>query len=268
MINHLVRLEITVTNITALHIGSGREGEISDDGVVTTPRGEPFLPGSSLKGKLRATAERLAGHLNLDACLLDSTYSDVECCNCQTWARQNQTTLDTIRSEKNSQLKLEKIAEVTCDVCRVFGSPLQASRITITDGMVLEWEKTVQVRDGVVIDRDAETAVPRLKFNYDVIPAGALFQFTVELHDLDDDELALIGAALLDWSSGFTLGGHISRGLGHMRIEEVKAEQINLSDPNDRLQYLVNRKMNPIADWATYFQDYVNAILKEEASYA
>lgn len=35
---------------TAWRIGSGREGESSDLGVVLDPAGQPVLPGSSLKG--------------------------------------------------------------------------------------------------------------------------------------------------------------------------------------------------------------------------
>ena len=56
---HIMRLNIVVTNTTALHIGSGRPGVVLILVLSQLPR-EPFLPGSSLKGKLRSTAERLA----------------------------------------------------------------------------------------------------------------------------------------------------------------------------------------------------------------
>ncbi len=264
---HIVRLDIILENITALHIGSGKLGRISDMGVVTTPLGEPFLPGSSLKGKLRTTAERLAPHLGLEACLMGAE-PDVECYSNLTWAQKHKELLESIRFEKEPQTKKDRLDEVTCDVCRIFGSPLMASRLTISDGMVLEWDEIIQVRDGVVIDRDSETVVPRLRFDYEVVPPGALFQFSLELTDLDQAELALVGAALLHWQDNLLLGGGTSRGLGRMKFRQVEAAQVDLSNPHKRLTYLLHQKMTPISDWVAYFQRYIDEQLQEVGSLA
>ena len=35
----------------------------------------------------------------------------------------------------------------TCDVCKLFGSPVQAARLWVSDGMLKEWASVVQVRD-------------------------------------------------------------------------------------------------------------------------
>ncbi len=49
---------------TAFHIGGGK-GSLSnsDNPVVLTPEGQPFIPGSSFKGALRSTVERLVPSL-------------------------------------------------------------------------------------------------------------------------------------------------------------------------------------------------------------
>lgn len=62
---------------TALHVGGGREtSTITDSPVVKNPAGEPFIPGSSLKGAFRAAVERLAPLLDLRTCQLAEGYAD------------------------------------------------------------------------------------------------------------------------------------------------------------------------------------------------
>ena len=54
-----IRIEAVVQFVTAFHIGSGRPGETTSDmGVLLDPAGKPILPGSSLKGVFRSTAEK------------------------------------------------------------------------------------------------------------------------------------------------------------------------------------------------------------------
>ena len=53
---------------TAWRIGSGQEGPTSDLGVLLDSVGQPILPGSSIKGKLRSTCEALAPALSRKAC--------------------------------------------------------------------------------------------------------------------------------------------------------------------------------------------------------
>src|SRR6266702_914555 len=60
---------------TALHIGGGKASlSPSDSPVVLTPTGHPFIPGSSFKGALRSTVEKLIPKLppgaELSSCAL------------------------------------------------------------------------------------------------------------------------------------------------------------------------------------------------------
>ena len=55
----------------------GRDDERSL-GVVLDPNGQPVLPGSSLKGRLRSTCEAVAHALNLRACMLSCAASGRE----------------------------------------------------------------------------------------------------------------------------------------------------------------------------------------------
>ena len=61
---------------TALHIGGGESSTITDSPVVKNPAGEPFIPGSSVKGAFRSAVERLAPLLDLRTCQLSDGYFD------------------------------------------------------------------------------------------------------------------------------------------------------------------------------------------------
>ena len=249
---------------TAWRIGSGREGESSDLGVMLDPSGHPILPGSSLKGRLRSTCEMLAHALNLDACLLNSQASGVNCTSDIDYYRRVRE--DYRRASRdNVTRRLQWIGEHTCDVCKLFGSPVQAGRLRVSDGSLKEWANVVQVRDGVVIDRDSQTAVDGLKYDYEVIPPGSRFALCIDLDNSSDHDLALLGAALFEWRSGTSIGGFTSRGLGRFHLQEIKMSGVDLSDPEQRMKFLTSsssdERLIDLGDWEPYFGDHIQRCL-------
>jgi len=257
-----LKLEISLVCKTALHIGSGETAVTSDAAVIKTATGEPFIPGSTLKGKLRSAADSIAHYLSLKTCQLNYSYSGVECCSALDWYRNKKKEIDLIRKETDAKKKLRKIDEFTCDVCQLFGSPLRAGRIFISDAKCTDWTGIFEVRDGVVIDRDSETAVDNLKFNFEVVPADTKFHFTIEIEEFQDKDLALIGSVLLSWQQGFMLGGMTARGLGRMEIEEITASKLDLNDKTQLIDYLLHKKMEVIPDWKAYFQERIEQHVK------
>jgi CRISPR-associated RAMP protein (TIGR02581 family) len=243
---------------TAWRVGSGQEGEtMSDLGVVLDPAGVPVLPGSSLKGKLRNTCEALAHALNLSACLLNRQLSGQDCVgDVKYHAEVRDQHQDAIRQGPAGQLGW--IEKNTCDVCKLFGSPVRASKVRCSDGLLLNPEAAVvQVRDGVVLDRDSHTAVNGLKYDYEVVAAGTRFQVRFDLDNPTEADEALLGAAPFEWHSGGSLGGFTSRGLGRFRLEAVTLSGVDLSDPKQRVRYLTNtdpeKRLAPLGDWEAYF---------------
>ncbi len=121
-----IRISTLLEFDTAWRIGSGKEGEtMSDLGVVLDPQGQPVLPGSSLKGKLRSTCETFADGLGMTACLLNSEVSTVKCVSDVNYYKRQ---ADKYQSavEKGVESQLSWIDENTCDVCKLFGSPVLA----------------------------------------------------------------------------------------------------------------------------------------------
>jgi CRISPR/Cas system CSM-associated protein Csm3 (group 7 of RAMP superfamily) len=70
-------------------------------------------------------------------------------------------------------------------VCQVFGSPWLASKVQVRDAPVGQlWFDQYQVRDGVAINRDTQTAEARLKYDYEVVPAQTRFDFMLVAENL------------------------------------------------------------------------------------
>ncbi|GIW83323.1 MAG: CRISPR-associated RAMP protein [Gemmatales bacterium] len=255
---------------TAWRIGSGKEGEtLSDLGVVLDPSGQPVLPGSSLKGRLRSTCETLAHALGLSACMLDSAVSNCECSSDVQYYRRVREDYRKA-SQAGVAERLEWIEKHTCDVCKLYGSPVMAGRLRISDGTIEDWAEVIQVRDGVVIDRDSQTAVDGLKYDYEVVPPGSRFRVTIDVENYSDADLALLGAAIFEWSSGSTVGGFTSRGLGRFHLEDVCIRGVDLSDPNQRIQFLTNRtaedRLTDLGNWEEFFSSKIESAVSTQST--
>ena len=246
---------------TAWRIGSGREGEtMSDLGVVLDPGGLPVLPGSSVKGRLRSTCETLAHALGLSACMLSRDASGVDCASDIDYYRNVRGNYRKA-SRKGLTHRLQWIDEHTCDVCKLFGSPVRAGRLRVSEGALEEWTSVVQVRDGVVIDRDSQTAVDGLKYDYEVVPSGSRFKLCIDLDEPRDADMALLGAALFEWHSGSSIGGFTSRGLGRFHLEDIKLSVADLSDPEQRVKFLTatsaENRLNDLECWESFFSEHI-----------
>lgn len=197
-------LKGTITCDTGLHIGGSAESiEIGamENPVIRHPlTDEPYVPGSSLKGKVRS--------------LLELTYGKVkgngEPCGC-----------------------------ATCEICRVFGPhktpkhQLGPTRILVRDASLTgDWratlEKAQEERGLFYVETKTENMVNRLTGTaehprpVERVPAGAQFDFEIAVRlfegDNDDEIISLIeeGLALLQQDY---LGGSGSRGYGKVSLE-------------------------------------------------
>lgn len=148
-------------------------------------------------------------------------------------------------------------------MCRLFGSPVQAARLRVSDGrLVNPGAAVVRVRDGVVLDRDSHTAADGLKYDYETVAAGARFAVVFDLDNPTLADEALFGAALFEWACGSSLGGFTSRGLGRFHLENITLRGANLDNPQERIRYLTRskpeEKLHDRGDWQAYFQKRID----------
>lgn len=235
---------------TALHIGGGREAStVTDSPVVRDATGEPFIPGSSLKGAFRAAVERLAPLLGLRTCQLADGYPDCLSTNRQLGeryqvirgqigrtlpdnpeTRQALTALDEAigslgptpqalaeldwpnwvgRTIGEGHL-LALLDTLLCDTCKTFGSVHLASAAYFHDLPVDgNWHDVFQIRDGVGIDRDSERAKEQIKFDYEVVPPQTTFAFRLTLESPTARDLRLVALGLQEFMEGMVSIGGI-----------------------------------------------------------
>lgn len=197
--------------LTGLHIGAGKEtmeiGDI-DNAVVRDPiSNEPYIPGSSFKGKIRSLTERNLGM--------------------------------PLKSLSGGKIFRHECGDLSCPLCRLYGASIEKnstipSRTIFRDMMLTEdSKKTLKNMDTGLnmtewkfentIDRITSKADPR---NLERIPAGAEFGFEiiydlVKPEDVKEDLINILHGMLL--LTDDYIGGNGSRGYGKVSftIEKV-----------------------------------------------
>jgi len=191
----------TIEAMTPLHIGAGappiKVGDI-DMPIIKSPDGQPYIPGSSLKGKTRSEAERIARKQGLNPCR--APYVSEMC--------------GTTKSGP----------EEFCVCCRIFGTASEkreggsvASKVRFRDAYPLQRVDDFLVRPGVALDRETGTVAVG-PFKIEAVPAGVKFGLEIISENLADDELKLLLAAIKSVEDS-ALGGSSTRGFGKIRMK-------------------------------------------------
>jgi len=194
---------------TGLHIGGSDVGLSiggADSPVIRDPlTNVPYIPGSSIKGKMRSLIEKVTPGITYD-------------------------------KNVGKGIKIHQCKDPQCLICTMFGRPAEEEtatppRLYVRDAMMqLEWVNKLrenkntdmpytEVKTEVVIDRVTSAANPR---QIERVPAGAVFNFEMILNvydcDKEADLLGLIeeGRHLLNDDY---LGGSGTRGYGKVEMK-------------------------------------------------
>src|SRR5579871_3922661 len=219
-------LEGEMTCETGLHVGAGKGSlEIggSDNPVVKDAFGRPYVPGSSLRGKIRSLLEQSSGlavpselvylsrRKGQEVRIHQSDRPDDDIC---LLFGRNPGRMERVQGEtlETSQATPARLA--------VFDAPLEAESITAQMRENLDDELT-EVKSENSIDRITSQANPR---TLERVPAGARFQVRLVMDVLCDEDAPLFtrvveGLRLLEDDS---LGGGGSRGSGRVRFSNLK----------------------------------------------
>ncbi|MBI3960148.1 MAG: hypothetical protein HY328_15145 [Chloroflexi bacterium] len=202
-------------------------------------KGEPVLPGSSLRGVLRSQAERIARTLATHDAWGDNKRSSEErkrefstsCPACNPLTTHTSTThtsdavascnsfIKTLAPEKRRELEDRGAEDKLCLACRLFGSTWNGSRLRVEDAPLLPNTGKQKVMDFLAIDRFTGGGRDGAKFD-----AVALWQphFRVRLflENPEGWELGWLVLTLRDLHEGLTtVGFGAAKGFGRMTIQ-------------------------------------------------
>lgn len=213
LVNHCT-IDLTIIPDGPILIKSGKEGanptKPDMEFVETYHAGgrSIYLPGSSLKGAIRAHAERIVRTVGRDKRPSDPKIL---------WANDplNQNESKYLDDFSNSW----EIYKHSSFTDQMFGNTSIASRVRIEDAHPVDKTKLkVEERNGVAIDR-VFGSVAVGPFNYQVCTAGE-FRTKIHLKNFTLPQLGLIGLVLRDLNDGwFGIGFAKSRGLGTVQVK-------------------------------------------------
>ncbi|MCD8487753.1 MAG: RAMP superfamily CRISPR-associated protein [Desertifilum sp.] len=212
-VNHCT-INLTISPCGPILIKSGKEGadptKPDMEFVETYHQGgrSIYLPGSSLKGAIRAHAERIVRTVGSDR-----RPNNPE----KLWA-SNPLNLNDYKYLENIS-DPQQIYRLSSFTDRMFGSVEIASRVRIEDAYPVDrTQLKIEERNGVAIDR-VFGSVAVGPFNYQVCTAGE-FRTKIHLKNFSLAQLGLIGLVLRDLNEGwFGLGFAKSRGMGLVEVK-------------------------------------------------
>lgn len=210
-----VFIEMEIKAVTGLHIGGSSEGlEIGglDNAVIRNPLTKrPYIPGSSLKGKMRSQSEKIRGlpqnksigsYVTIHSCETPNAYNN--CAVCQVFgvsASEKETLGPTrllVRDAELSDKSAERLTEAQTDL------------------------PYAELKTEVAIDRVTSAATPR---TLERVPAGAIFDGAELVYSIyqpsDIDNLEVVIDALQLVEDDY-LGGSGSRGSGKVQFTKIK----------------------------------------------
>jgi CRISPR-associated RAMP protein (TIGR02581 family) len=230
---------------SAHRIGAERSLAVDapDTPILRTIDGLPYIPGSSIKGAWRSyteavlrTLQESRGHGKFASDPLvqkgvpEYGLTDEKVRNIKTDFR------DRSQDELDAYLRRESTWTE-----RLFGNAALSSKALIKDAYIdrATWLRS-EVRDGVAIDRDSGRAGDGLKYQFEVVPAGAAFPLEIVVENASPAELGLVVLGIRAFERGeILLGGAKSRGLGWCHLESDNWSNCRYVTAENLLDYLL-----------------------------
>ena len=238
--------------LNALHIGSGKETDDRDAPFISLDDDKNFyIPGSTFRGYLSTKLERFLDSGNgfkIKNNGEELNEADVKLIFGYTNLDKLETKINDKDNEKDRKLK-ENNRKIQDRIIRKLNAKnldevkSLAGRIHISDMPVLKNVKYI-TRDGIKIDRNTGATEKRGKFDYDVVPAGTEFDLNIELENIENYQLDLIGLALNDIlkDNGDLFRGKTSRGIGKCRLKDLKMKYVTSDDKEKLKKYIFEGK--------------------------
>ncbi|UOG93401.1 MAG: type III-A CRISPR-associated RAMP protein Csm3 [Candidatus Thiothrix sulfatifontis] len=219
--------------LTGLHIGAGSEEMHiggTDNPVIKNPlTGQPYIPGSSLKGKMRSLLEWQLGVVGLTEGK-PLSFKDITKTPNQAAAKQLLKLFGGSPDPKNDEKLIAEIGP---------------TRLAFWDcSLNQNWAKReVSDKNRLFTETKMENTIDRIQGvaqhprNTERVPAGAEFDFrlTLKVHDGEDlSDMLFQGLKLIELTG---LGGSLSRGYGKIEFVDLKLGNTDIQAKLDAVTF-------------------------------
>jgi len=215
---------------TALHIGGSKTGiDIGgvDNPVIKDHEGKPYIPGSSLKGKMRSLLEKSEGLAKTSELVIQK---------------------EAQKEDKSDEIKIHMCNNVDCPVCNIFGRTTgeqtkandgtkinisnTPTRLIVRDAKLIDSSIPEDVKENLdlewtevkfenSIDRITSAANPRQQ---ERVPRGAEFEMEIVYNIYEENDKSRFRKVLkaMQLLEDDYLGGSGSRGYGKIGFQDIK----------------------------------------------
>lgn len=220
----IIKLEGTITLLSGLHIGGGDDtmkiGGIANGVIKDINTDKPYIPGSSLKGKMRSLLEWDCGVVNLKR---DDEEKGKPLNSSHIWNRDKTTNEFIKDSFVDVAFEKKELLHKAQVLLKLFGDKEgehSITRITIGDCKLIDNGLiTSEAKYENVIDRQTGTAQhPR---QTERVPAGVEFSYDIRIKILDNEDTEQYKEMIergLELIENDYLGGNGSRGYGRVKF--------------------------------------------------
>jgi CRISPR-associated RAMP protein (TIGR02581 family) len=227
----VLALNISILNEGPLRVGAGRGAPLSptDLPVITIrlPDGDfPYIPGSSLKGTFRSTAEYISTSLGVRVCQAGA-------CNSMFLDEDRRIRygdrLDELLREGKEKDVLELLSRY-CLICKLFGSSSFSSHIHFEDAYPIDGVSR-GIKAGIAINRRSGAVQRGALYQVEFVNPGHKFKGSIVMKNVPNYGFGLLAMVLDYLNEGIArLGGFKSRGFGKVRITVETIEGKTLED--------------------------------------
>lgn len=223
-----------IAALDPIHIGSSAKNSLNpveiDDSVLKDSTGRPVIPGSSIKGVLRSFFESVLRANGIESCYV---MDEGACC---TEIEPTKTKINKAK-RTHSQLELgEFVYENSCEACKLFGGREFAGKLMFKDCYLIG-DPIFEYRDGVGIDRRTGAALPKAKYDYEIVPQGSEFDFYLICENIDETQTKYLDFIISQMEGGnLSVGGMTTRGLGRFKLIDVQKQTMNIADLKKALE--------------------------------
>jgi len=208
----IVKITGEIELITGLHIGGGDDtmkiGGIDNQVIKDINSGEPYIPGSSLKGKMRSLLEWSIGLVGVSNgepatsdILKDPIFEDSE-------KKKKAETLLKLFGDKSGESGITRISVGDCYITDEIRKKVENKELKLSEA---KYENVIDRRNGTAKH-------PR---QTERVPAGVKFDFDIRIKVLDGDDkdelISMVKDGLRLIEEDY-LGGNGSRGYGRVKF--------------------------------------------------